>query len=171
MSVLGSLFDGLNRRGVRYVVIGVWAINLYAQRPDQLFATQDCDALLPLDPVNLLTGWEVCEEHGLELFVGAEPLDRPRDRLLADRVVSRRATQRAASGSELQVDFTLEMSGFTFHEVWSERRTFRIEGVDVPVARLSQIVRSKAAAGREKDRLFLATHADALRDLLRRHEG
>jgi hypothetical protein len=34
------------------------------------------------------------------------------------------------------------------------------------VARLRDIVASKAAAGREKDRLFLAAHADALRSLM-----
>jgi hypothetical protein len=34
------------------------------------------------------------------------------------------------------------------------------------VARLSDIVASKAAAGREKDRLFLASYAEALRSLI-----
>ena len=55
-----------------------------------------------------------------------------------------------------------------FETVWRERRSFRAEGVDIPVARLRHLVESKAAAGRPKDRLFLATHEEALRDLLRR---
>jgi hypothetical protein len=38
--------------------------------------------------------------------------------------------------------------------------------VEIPVARLTDIVRSKRTAGRDKDRLFLATHAEAIRDLL-----
>jgi hypothetical protein len=38
--------------------------------------------------------------------------------------------------------------------------------VEIPGGRLSHIVESKARAGREKDRLFLASHADALRDLM-----
>ena len=54
-----------------------------------------------------------------------------------------------------------------FDQVWSEKRVFRAEGVEVPVARLRHIVESKAAAGRPKDRLFLATHEEALRELLR----
>ena len=41
-----------------------------------------------------------------------------------------------------------------------------MDGVEIPVARLSHIVRSKTAAGRDKDRLFLATHADSLRQML-----
>ena len=31
---------------------------------------------------------------------------------------------------------------------------------------MTGIIRSKAATGREKDRLFLATHAEALRQML-----
>jgi len=45
-----------------------------------------------------------------------------------------------------------------------------LEGVEVLVARLSHVVRSKAAAGRPKDLLFLATHEEALRDLLKRED-
>jgi hypothetical protein len=58
------------------------------------------------------------------------------------------------------------MAGFDFEAVWNERRTFEVDGVSVPVARLLHIVRSKEAADRDKDRLFLATHAEALKQLL-----
>ena len=50
-------------------------------------------------------------------------------------------------------------------------RMFVVDGVEIPVARLTHIVESKAAAGREKDRLFLATHAEALRQLLEDSRG
>jgi len=40
-----------------------------------------------------------------------------------------------------------------------------VEGVAIPVARLRHIVQSKTLLGRDKDRLFLATHADALERL------
>jgi len=49
-----------------------------------------------------------------------------------------------------------------------ERRTFSVDELDIPVARLLHIVQSKHAAGRDKDRLFLATHREALETLLRR---
>ena len=45
-----------------------------------------------------------------------------------------------------------------------------LDGVEVPVARLSHVVRSKAAVGRPKDLLLLATHEEALRDLLKRED-
>ena len=77
---------------------------------------------------------------------------------------------RATDGVELHVDLTLTMKGFDFETVWAERRTFRVEDVEIPVARLLHIVTSKHAAGRDKDRLFLATHREALQELLRRED-
>lgn len=67
------------------------------------------------------------------------------------------------SPEHLQVDLTLEMAGFDFETVWNERRAFLVEGVEIPTARL-HIVQSKHAA--DKDKLFLATHRDALEQLL-----
>jgi hypothetical protein len=71
----------------------------------------------------------------------------------------------------LLIDLTLLMAGFDFEDVWPRRRVFKVEGVGVPVASLKDIVASKAAAGRPKDRLFLVTHEEALRELGRRRRG
>jgi hypothetical protein len=107
---------------------------------------------------------------GLELLCGREPLDQPRDRFLAERVVTSRASVRATDGAGLDVDLTLVMAGFDFEAVWAERRVFRVGAVEIPVARLGHIVESKRRAGREKDRLFLVTHAEAIRDLVETDE-
>jgi hypothetical protein len=151
-------------------MIGVAGANYFAISGSTHFATQDRDLFLPLDPDNLLHAWHACEAVNLELRSGAEPLDAPRDRLLAERIIERRATVRASNDRDLDVDLTLEMAGFEFATVWRERRTFNVEGAEIPVARLLHIVTSKQAAGRDKDRLFLATHKQALADLLRRPE-
>jgi hypothetical protein len=171
MTAEENLLRALNERGVRFVVIGVWGANLYATDAMQTFATRDKDFFLPADAENLLLAWRACESVGLELLCGSEPLDRPRDSLVAEAVVRRRAVTRATDGSELFVDLALTMSGFDFSSVWAERRGFRIHGVDVSVARLTHIALSKAAAGRPKDRLFLEAHREVLEDLIRRHEG
>jgi len=47
---------------------------------------------------------------------------------------------------------------------------FVADGVEIPTARLLHIVQSKHSAGRDKDRLFLATHREALEELLRRED-
>ena len=160
-----ELVRELRQRDVRFVLIGVWGANLWALHGSQTFMTKDRDLFLPLDVDNELRAWDVCERLGFELWSGPEPLDKPRDRFLAERVVERQVVVSAVSG-ELSVDLSLTMAGFSFDDVWSEHRTFQINGVEVPVARLTHIVESKRIANRPKDRLFLETHADALRQLL-----
>jgi predicted nucleotidyltransferase len=171
MGLEEDLIGALNERGVRFVAIGVWGVNLYARNLMESFATRDKDLFLPLDPENLLSAWQACEAVGLELSCGNEVLDQPRDLFIARAVVQRRALTRATDGADLVVDLTLVMGGFDFEPVWQERRSFHVNGVDVPVARLTHIARSKAAAGRSKDRLFLEAHKEMLESLIRRYEG
>ena len=148
------------------MLIGVWGANFHAPNGSAVFATLDYDLFLPPDPDSVLEVWRVCDDLGLSLQAGGEPLHTPRDRPLAQAVADRRALIRATEPSGLTVDFTLVMTAFDFEPVWDERRIFLVDGVEVPVARLSHIIRSKAATGREKDRLLLATHAEALRHML-----
>lgn len=151
-------------------MIGVAGANLYAPDGSAVWVTEDADFFLPPDPDNLVRAWEACEEVGLHLWSRDEPLDSPRDRWLAERVIKRRALTRV-TGTGLKVDLTLVMAGFDFDAVWNERRRFVVDDVEIPVARLLHIVTSKHAAGRDKDRLFLATHRDALEQLLKREES
>ncbi len=160
------LAAALKARRVRYVVIGVGGANYWATTGAQTFATEDFDLFLPREADNLLRAWEASDTCHLSLLAGDEPLDSVRDRLLAERVVAAGGTTRATDGGGFDVDLSLTMAGFDFETVWAERQIFLVEGVDLPVARLRHIIESKARAGRPKDRLFLATHAEALRQLL-----
>ncbi len=163
---LAPLAAELATRAVRYVLIGVSAANMYGPHGQAVFITKDFDLFLPPEPENLVRSWEACERAGLELWIADEPLDRPRDRWLAERLVERRALTRVTGPGEFLADLTLVMAGFDFEAVWAQRREFLVEGVPVPTARLLHIVESKQAAGRPKDLLFLATHQDALEQLL-----
>jgi len=163
---LSAVARPLAQRCVRYVLIGVSGANLYGPAGQAVFTTEDFDLFLPLDPDNLVQAWAACEDAGLDLWSGSELLDKPRDRWLAERVVQRRAVTRVAGPDDLLVDLTLVMKGFDFETVWNAHREFVFDDVPVPTARLLHIVESKQAAGRDKDKLFLATHYDALRQLL-----
>jgi hypothetical protein len=171
MHPLAPVGRALVARAVRYVLIGVSGANLYGPGGQAIFATDDFDLFLPLDAGNLLEAWAACEEAGLDLWLGADPLDRPRDRWLAERIVERRALTRVTGPEDLQVDLTLVMKGFEFDAVWAARRGFLIDGVEIPTARLLHIISSKQAVGRGKDQLFLATHKDALEQLLKPQEN
>jgi hypothetical protein len=161
-----DLVRELNSRRVRYVLIGVAGANYFATAGSVLFSTQDRDLFLPLEAGNLLLAWQACEAVKLELVSAGEPLDQPRDLWLAEQVVVNRAASKATDGADLEIDLTLTMAGFEFEEVWISRQTFHVGDEELPVARLEHIVRSKATVGRPKDRLFLETHKEALRDLL-----
>jgi hypothetical protein len=147
------LVDRLHRGGVRFVIIGLSGANYYARSARALFLTQDRDLFLPRDPDNTLAAWRACEALHLDLFCGDEPLDRPRDRFLAERVVANQALTSATDGAGLEADFTFVMAGFDFERAWKRRRVFRVGKVNMPVARLADIVESKRRAGRDKDRL------------------
>jgi len=170
MTSFAPLARAFAERDVRYVLIGVSGANLHAHSAGVVFTTQDRDVFLPPDPANLLLAWQACEACGLTLTTSNAPLEEPRDLFLAERFVERRGLTQARDEDDLQVDLTLVMAGFTFEEVWPERTFFSIAGAEIPVARLMHIVASKAAAGRDRDRLFLATHEDNLRQLLQGEE-
>lgn len=97
MDRLARLARELARREVRYVVIGVAGANYWALDGATIFATRDRDLLPPLDADNLLSCWGACDAVGLDLLSGLDPLDRPRDRWLAQRIVDTRASVRATN--------------------------------------------------------------------------
>jgi len=157
------LVHSLSSGAVRFVIIGVSGANYWARHAGMQFSTKDRDLFLPLDPENELRAWRVCEQSGLALWCGDEPLGEPKDTFLAQAVVERRMLVTAIGTPDLVVDLSLVMAGLEFEEVWANRREFDVDGVMIPVASLHDIVESKRVANREKDRLFLATHAEALR--------
>ena len=50
-----------------------------------------------------------------------------------------------------RIDVLTEISGVTFDEAWGGRISVSIDGVDVPVLGLAELVKNKKATGRPKD--------------------
>lgn len=157
--------EALHAQQVRFTLIGAWGANFHTVDASVLFATSDHDLFLPLDPDNLVQAWEVAGALGLSLWDDEQSLQTPPDVGLARVVVDGGRLTRATT-SEMTINLRLVMTAFAFEPVWEERRTFLMDGVEIPVARLSHIIRSKAATNRDKDRLFLTTHAEVLRQML-----
>ena len=164
MDAFARLVRSLERAGVRFVLIGLAGANYYARSGATLFVTKDRDLLLPLDPDNALAAWGVCEAMGSSSGAGGNHSIDPAT------AFSRNAWSRTApSFARATVRASTWISASSW-PAWISKRSGRSAGffvgtVDIPVARLGHIIESKRRVGREKDRMFLATHAEAIRDL------
>lgn len=163
----GDLFRILRDGGVEYVLIGLSAVNCYADDPEGMFSTGDADTLLKPVSSNLLRALRCLIRAGFHLEAGGEPLG-PADALLARRLVEHRAVVRGRREDGLKVDLVLEAGGIPYKEWSGSRRFFKIEGVRVPVGSLPILVRAKENAGREKDRKFLTFYKTELAEMLKR---
>lgn len=166
MDPYAKICQSLNRARVRYVVVGVFGINLYAEEAGVVMTTADCDIILPPDVATLARTLSILRKSRFSMEAGHEPLPNE-DRVVLTGIVRSRSVVRA-SRPPTRVDLTLQISGYSFDQLWRERRRFRLQGVVVKVAPLAAMVRSKELANRPKDRLFLETFRVELKEMLAR---
>lgn len=133
MSGLGVVVAGLHGERVRFLLVRMGAGSLAAPDGTVLRARYH-ELFLPPEPENALRAWRACEAAGLELWAGGEPLGAPLDLWLAEHVVAGRVRVRATDRKGLLVDLSLLVEGFEFDDLWPDRRSCTIDGVDVPVA-------------------------------------
>jgi hypothetical protein len=157
-------FDGaaiagvLHKHGVQFVVIGGFAAIYYGSP----FATEDID-IVPLTDHDNLSRLSVAL-YELEARVRAAELDEPppfhHD---ATSLAAGRIWNLTTKLGDLDLNFV--PSGTTgFADLTRDAQTVVLRGNEVRLASLADIVRSKEAAGRDKDRRALPV----LRELLAR---
>jgi len=145
----------LARDGVRFVLVGVGAINFYARSGDQAFVTLDVDALLAPTVENLRRAFATLRGLGFEFEAGREPFVDLDDALVLRRILERGASVSARHAEGVQIDLMTSISGFDFASLAEDATIFEVAGAPVAVGRLEKLLESKAASGREKDRAFL----------------
>lgn len=150
----------LEHHGVRYVLIGGLAATLYGSP----HVTTDVDITPEREKHNLKRLARALEDLDARVRVEGERDGMPFDRSarMLDRVSLLNLTTRAG---DLDLSFEPEGTG-GFADLRRHAVEIEIRGLRIPVAALADIVRSKEAADREKDRLTLPT----LRRLLERLE-
>ncbi len=139
-----TLCRELNARGVQYVVVGGMAMI----QQGYLRATEDIDLLLAASPQNIEK-----VRQALEILPDKAVRDLREDDLENYTVV------RVAD--EIIVDLMLKTCGISFSEARGEIVWEDIDGVSIPFASLSLLLKTKQT-GREKDaldRLFLERKA------------
>jgi len=152
--------------GVRYVIVGVFGINFYAQEVGEIVTTADCDILIPAEFPILRKALQLLADMEFALEAGGEPLPTL-DPVILKGILRARAVVRA-DRDDARVDLCTRIAGVRFSELWENRRVFVLEGVNIHVGRLQQLIKSKRTANRPKDELFLEQHKEVIQSMLRR---
>lgn len=125
----------LNSEKINYLLIGGYAVMLYGH----IRRTKDIDIWVAIDPANEARLIEALVKFGfrreslkLPLFQGKQTVLRmglPPNRL---EVIS-------------------EIAGVEFQDCFQRRQIMNIEGIDVPVISLDDLIRNKQSTGRHQD--------------------
>lgn len=148
----------LDRHAVRYVLVGGLAAVLHGAP----HVTTDVDIVPQEDRANLERLSAALKELRARIRVVGEPDGVPFDHSGESLPRVRIWNLVTARGN---LDITFEPSGtHGYDDLVRDVEPMTIRGVEVPVASLADVIRSKEAAARERDRLVLPT----LRRLLER---
>jgi hypothetical protein len=148
----------LDTHGVRYVLIGGLAATLYGSP----HVTFDVDITPEAEEGNLRRLAAALDDLDARIRTEGEPEGLAFDRSaeMLSRASLLNLTTRAG-----HLDLAFEPHGTRgYPDLRRGAVTIEVHGIQVPVAALADVIRSKEAAGREKDRLTLPT----LRRLLER---
>lgn len=146
---------------VAYVLVGGVAATLYGSP----HVTTDVDITPSTERSNLRSLAAALDDLDARIRTESEPEGLPFDRSPA---MLNRASLLNLVTRFGDLDLAFEPSGTRgYDDLKRDAITVEIHGIKVPVASLADVIRSKEAAGREKDRLQLP----ALRQLLERLES
>jgi hypothetical protein len=142
-----AIVAALNRHGVRYVVIGAYAA-IAQQAP--IPATRDIDVTPESSRANLVRLSKALKELGARVRTESEPKGLPFDHTAASLGAAVCWNLICPFG---EFDVTLRPAGFDdpYAELSERAVVVRVGKVEVPVAHIDDVIRSKEAAGRPKD--------------------
>ncbi|MGQ0553167.1 MAG: hypothetical protein ACT4PU_08090 [Planctomycetota bacterium] len=158
----------LRQLGLPYLVIGAYGVNLFVTHMGRKINTQDCDILLSRDADNLRQVLEALAAEGFTFHAGGERLPSP-DPVILEGIVRAGACVHATLG-QAELDLVLFAAGLDFHELWPRRVRLSVADEVVNVAPLEDLLRSKEAAGRPKDKYFLEVWREVLDEALQREQ-
>jgi hypothetical protein len=144
-----AILGALARHGVRSVLIGGFAAVIHGSP----YVTTDVDVVPAMDRDNLEKLSAALKEMHARVWTAAEPEGVPFDHSSTSLAA---VNVRNLVTDHGRLDITFSPSGTEgFPDLARDAVHLTILGVPVDVASLEDVIRSKEAAGREKDRLVL----------------
>jgi hypothetical protein len=142
-----AIIDVLNRCRVKFVVIGAFAA-IAQQAP--IAATRDIDLTPDSSVENLARLSAALKELGARVRTAAVDEGLPFDHD-AKSLATSSVWNLICSYGEFDISFVPSGIAGGYEELVAKARRMRVDAVDVMVADLSDVIRSKEAAGRPKD--------------------
>jgi len=133
-----KLLRSLLEHKVKFVVIGAWAFPAYGYNR----YTGDIDIFIKPTRQNTVRTMQALQAVGYDVV-----RDAPVSTFLRTKVLIRNYA--------VETDIHPFVKGVTFDGIWKNRIETEIEGVKVFVPSLSDVIKMKVAAGREKDKFDL----------------
>lgn len=131
-----ELLESLNSRGVRYLVLGGYAVNHYGYHR----ATDDLDIWIAIDPENTER-----VSMALQEFAGFPPSK------VKPSMFRQRGKVFIFGREPARVDILTEPSGVDFEACYARRKTVVWDGLKVPLISFEDLRTNKRRSGRAKD--------------------
>ncbi len=139
----------LNQHGVRYLLVGARALQLWGSAR----ATRDIDILIDPTPENAVRVLRALRKAGLEFA----------REWAADEIAAKPVT---VVGDWPRVDILTVAWTVTYREAWPAAQVFEVEGIAIPAASLPHLIASKRT-GRLQD----AADVEVLEEIARLRPG
>ena len=149
-----DLLSHLNAEGARYLIVGGYAVGIYAQPR----ATKDLDIFIGSDTLNGEAVWRALAKFGAP--VGNIP---PQE-------MAEPHTFFTWGNPPFRVDILTRISGVTFEDAWNRRETYTVNdatGLTAPFISAADLLVNKLEAGRDPNRLQDLADAQAIRNAIK----
>ena len=149
-----KVIRSFNQKKVRYVLIGVSAINYYAESASQIILTGDFDIFIEPEVSNVRKAVQVLRGQSFHLSAGDRMLTKGNLKAIEICVQGLQTIQAQNQEGNL-LELCLNVSGFTFDQLNHDAVQFQAKKIKVRVPKLEKLLKMKECAGRPKDKLFL----------------
>lgn len=130
-----ELLSILNNNGVKYLVIGGYAVIKYAEPR----YTKDLDLWVRADPANAVAVFTALRAFGAPLS-NLTPEDFAHEGYFYQMGVP-----------PVRVDILMSVPGLVFEDAWQQREIVNFDGVMLPFISKAHLITSKRASGRPQD--------------------
>lgn len=125
--------SSLNKNNVEYLLLGGWAVGIYGAPR----ATADMDVFVAVDDDNLEKLLKALYEFGAPTV----PMEHFKDIGRVFRM----------GRSPIRIEILNQASGIDFQSCYKRRKTVNVDGIIISLISEADLLKNKAASGREKD--------------------